>query len=164
MRKAAPTLGLKPRAAICKPRFSRQLVRSCNAITAVSRYTANWVEKEFGLPTGSVPVIYNGVDCVRFTPAASPPEGLPVINFVGRTRPHKAPDLMLSAALLLAEQTTDFAVQMIGSNFWHKHEMDDYQRKIQSLIELLERRLDACAAAGGGAGRRADGARRRWRR
>jgi glycosyltransferase involved in cell wall biosynthesis len=124
----------------CKARFSRHVARSCSVITAVSRHTGQWVETQFGLPIGSVKTIHNGVDSERFAPADEPPVGPPVINFHGKTTFHKAPDLLLSAALILAERTTEFSLQMIGSNFWHKFEMDDYQQKLLSQLQQLHNR------------------------
>ena len=121
----------------CKKSFFTRLSACCTAITAVSGFTGRWVENELGLSQGTVKTIYNGVDCKRFAPADTLPKGVPVINFLGRTTPHKAPDLLLSAALLLRQHTDQFAVQLVGSNFWHKFEDDQYQHQLATQIELL---------------------------
>ena len=65
-------------------------------------------------------------------------DGLPVINFSGRTGIEKAPDLLLKAACRLTEKTRAFAIQILGSNHWQKFEWDEYQRKLAGLSEQLE--------------------------
>lgn len=50
----------------------------------------------------------------------------------------KAPDLLLKAALQLAESVTrDFGVQLIGSNHWDRFELDEYQRELAGYVERL---------------------------
>jgi len=122
------------------PRFRKKLSAAANVVTAVSDFTGRWLESCYGLPTCSVRTIHNGVDCAHFTPARTPPEGPPVINFVGRTGIEKAPDLLLKAAAKLAETGAKFSVQILGSNHWNRLEMDDYQRELQRLAESLEDR------------------------
>jgi glycosyltransferase involved in cell wall biosynthesis len=66
--------------------------------------------------------------------------GAPVIGFVGRTGIEKAADIVLEAALLLSERTTDFGVQIVGSNHWGRFEEDDYQRRLSALATSLTAR------------------------
>jgi glycosyltransferase involved in cell wall biosynthesis len=80
-----------------------------------------------------------GVDSARFKPPARR-EGVPVIGFMGRTGIEKAPDVFLKAMLGLAERTTDFEVQLIGSNHWDRYEEDDYQRELNALTDAVETR------------------------
>lgn len=120
--------------------FRKKLSAAANVITAVSAFTGRWIESCYGLPTDSVRTIHNGVDCAHFTPAQTPPDGAPVINFVGRTGIEKAPDLVLKAAFKLAETGAKFSVQILGSNHWTRLEMDEYQRELQRLAEGLEDR------------------------
>jgi glycosyltransferase involved in cell wall biosynthesis len=45
--------------------------------------------------------------------------------------------VVLKAALALADRTTDFAVQIVGSNHWGRFEDDDYQRELTALANAL---------------------------
>jgi glycosyltransferase involved in cell wall biosynthesis len=120
-------------------RLLQRFREAVNVVTAVSRFTGKWVEETYGLRQDSVQTIYNGVDIEAFQPPRRKPDGLPVINFVGRTGIEKAPDLVLKAALKLAERTQAFRVQLLGSNHWHKFERDDYQKELDRLTAELEK-------------------------
>ncbi|HVX83182.1 MAG TPA: glycosyltransferase family 4 protein [Phycisphaerae bacterium] len=124
----------------CKPRFRAAFGTSADLILAVSSFTAQWVERFYQLPPNSVRIIPNGVDTSLFTPAQAPPDGPPVINFVGRTGIEKGPDVLLQAALNLTGRTTNFSLQLLGSNHWDRFELDAYQQKLQSLAQALERK------------------------
>ena len=125
---------------ICMARRNHVRFReSVNVVTAVSRFTGKWVEDIYGLRPESVQTIYNGVDIEAFQPPRRKADGLPVINFVGRTGIEKAPDLLLKAAAKLAQKTRAFRVQLLGSNHWHKYEKDDYQKELDRLTEDLEK-------------------------
>jgi len=121
------------------PRFRVRFRQSVNVVTAVSKFTGDWIEQAYELPANSVRTIHNGVDIDSFTPAAKDPEGLPIINFVGRTGIEKAPDLLLKAAAKLAEKTSAFRVQILGSNHWHKFERDAYQVELDQLAADVEK-------------------------
>lgn len=121
------------------PRFRSRFVKAANVITSVSEFTGRWIEEAYSLPRDTVRPIHNGVDIQSFTPATSRQEGLPVINFVGRTGIEKAPDLLLKAAVRLAQSTNEFVVQILGSNHWHKFEHDAYQAQLDQLAGELER-------------------------
>lgn len=123
----------------CKDRFRRKLAGSGVRCIAVSNFTARWVENYYGLKAGCVPTVYNAVDSHHFFPASESPPGLPVINFLGRTGIEKGPDILLEAALLLAQKRLKFKLQLIGSNHWDHFELDDYQRKLAALVERLEK-------------------------
>jgi glycosyltransferase involved in cell wall biosynthesis len=105
--------------------------------TGVSRFTANWVAAHYRLP--SVDVVYNGVDHERFAPVRRDQARTVTVGFVGRTGREKAPDLLLSAALLIARDRSDFRLQIVGSNHWDRFELDDYQRELQSQATQLRR-------------------------
>ena len=119
-----------------KPRVRKALGRSVDATLCVSDFTRRWVEKHYSLEARTV---YNGVNLGEFFPAPAPPEGVPVLNFVGRTGHEKAPDIFLEAARLLSETRRDFAVQLVGANHWGEGTPDDFQRKLQWLCGEIER-------------------------
>ncbi len=104
---------------------------------AVSDFTSRWQEEYFGMKSGAVQTVFNGVDLETFTPAAKSPTGPAVINFVGRTDATKAPDLILKAALKLAATRQDFSVQLLGARFYWGDEPDDYQRALDDLSRQL---------------------------
>jgi glycosyltransferase involved in cell wall biosynthesis len=121
------------------PRFRVRFRASVNVVTAVSQFTGHWVEEAYSLPANTVQTIHNGVDLESFRPAPRDPEGLPIINFLGRTGIEKGPDLLLKAAAKLAEKTRAFRVQILGSNHWHKFERDDYQTELDQLTSDVEK-------------------------
>jgi glycosyltransferase involved in cell wall biosynthesis len=121
------------------PRFRVRFRESVNVVTAVSQFTGDWVEQAYELPANSVQTIHNGVDIESFKPAPRNPEGLPIINFLGRTGIEKGPDLLLKAAAKLAEKTAAFRIQILGSNHWHKFERDDYQVELDRLAADVEK-------------------------
>jgi glycosyltransferase involved in cell wall biosynthesis len=124
----------------CKPRFRSAFGKAATTVLAVSNFTARWVERAYELRADSVRVVPNGVDTELFQPAVVPPAGPPVINFVGRTGIEKGPDVFLQAALALTQRTTNFSLQLLGSNHWDRFELDAYQQQLQSLTAALEHR------------------------
>ncbi len=137
-----------PRAAIvhlfhnanpCSEKYRLLFPGAVTVAAGVSDFICRWQEKYFGLSRGAVKTLYNGVDIERFTPREQVPDGLPVINFVGRTDATKAPDLLLRAAKKLAVKTRAFGVQILGARYYWGTEPDDYQRMIEELAQDLER-------------------------
>ena len=106
--------------------------------TAVSDFTARWVESYYKVPGGSVKTLYNGVDCQRFCPAETVPSGAPAVNFVGRISVDKGPDLLLEAALRLARSSKDFKLQLLGSTFWGGGAPDKYTQELERLAADLK--------------------------
>ena len=124
----------------CKPKFRQLLGKAQLTLSAVSKFTAAWVERYYALPAGTVQSVYNGVDAQHFSPAEPPRNGKCFLNFVGRTGREKAPDLLLEAAQHLADRTRDFGVQIVGSNHWNRFERDEYQQKLEGLAQDLDTR------------------------
>lgn len=119
--------------------FRTRVADAVDEFVAVSDFIADQVADSYRLPRGRVSTVYAGVasDVIR------PPvrrDGVPVIGFVGRTGIEKAPDIVLKAALALTERTTDFGVQIVGSNHWGRYEEDDYQRQLAALADALTTR------------------------
>lgn len=116
--------------------MSRRVVR----YSAVSRFTADWIEKRYALPKASISVVYGGVDCDIFRPASSEIHSTPTLNFTGRTGIEKSADLLLEAALLLRREHPGlpFSVQIVGSNAWGGYIEDKYQARLGSLRSQLE--------------------------
>ena len=115
-------------------RFRRRFRRSVDRATAVSNFTARWNSAYYGLP---IETWYNGVDLQRFSPATDVRTGL-LISFVGRTDAAKAPDLLLKAALRLAEKGRKFSLQLLGTNYYGRSVEDDYQRRVREMSKAIE--------------------------
>ncbi len=116
--------------------YRSRVSAAADVVAAVSDFTAAWIAEHYGLPRDRVATVYSAVasDVIR---PPSERTGVPVIGFVGRTGIEKAADLVLKAALLLCERTTDFGVQIVGSNHWGRYEEDEYQRELTTLAESL---------------------------
>ena len=121
----------------CKPRFRSQFAASADVVCGVSDFTSRWIAEYYGVK--EVATLYNGVDVEQFYPSSQSPEGVPVINFVGRTGIEKAPDLLLKAGIALMAKTSHFGLQLVGSNHWDRFELDVYQRELQELVDQLTR-------------------------
>ncbi len=120
----------------CSPKFKQQFKYAVNAAMAVSDDCGQWNKEYYGLET--VTTLYPGVDTEKYHPAAQPPEGPPLINFVGRTDHAKGTDLLLLAATMLSKQTKNFRLQILGSNHYGYSVWDDFQQKLQDMSEELE--------------------------
>ena len=121
----------------CKSRYASQFINSCNRITAVSQFTAAWVERRFDLPPRTVVPIANGVDAKRFTIGSSG-QARPVIGFVGRTGKEKGLDILLGACITMAGSGLQFDVQIVGANRWGANQLDDYQARLDDDCRHLE--------------------------
>jgi D-inositol-3-phosphate glycosyltransferase len=88
-----------------------QVVAAADRLVANTGEEAGQLERLYGADPGRIAVVSPGVDLDRFTPgdqqAARARLGLPadafVLLFVGRIQPLKAPDVLVRAAALLAE-------------------------------------------------------------
>ncbi len=120
----------------CDWRVRRAFGRAVNVATAVTNFCAGWNARYFRTPMRTLP---SGVDAGRFCPAEPPPAGDPVINFVGRTDPPKGPDLLLEAALRLAERTRAFSLQILGRNHYDRFQPDAFQSHLEWMVQRLER-------------------------
>lgn len=124
----------------------------------ISNFTRHWIEEHYSVPVSTV---YNGVNLNDFSPAKREPDGVPFINFVGRTGIEKAPDTFLKAALLLAQTRRDFGVQLVGSNHWGEGTEDGFQKLLRELGEgIRERGVELRTTGHVGRGRIADEFRR----
>ncbi len=131
-----------------KPRFRAAFGSAATHQAAVSDFTGRFVAGHYGLKADAVRTIYIAADTEHFRPSDAPPEGKPVLNFVGRTGREKAPDTFLQAALMLSGHTREFGVQMLGSNHWGRLELDDYQRELAGYASELEARGVSVARPG----------------
>ncbi len=114
---------------------------------AVSAYLARALEVTYQLEPLSVAVAINGVDTSAFRPGAANGEagldGVPVFGFVGRICVEKAPETFLRACLVLAQERTDFSIQLVGDTNWGRTESTPTRRLVEKLsAELRDRGVD----------------------
>jgi glycosyltransferase involved in cell wall biosynthesis len=121
----------------CRRRFSPRFRHAVDGVFAVSSYVADSVRGIYGVE--SVPVVHNGVDLDRFSPAPNGGGERITLNFLGRTGIEKAPDLFLRAALKLAMEGAPLRVQLVGANHWGRWEADAFQTELGQLCESLRR-------------------------
>ena len=110
---------------LLKRRTSRRLA----AHVAVGNRTARTVERQAGLPGGSVRTIYHGVPDVDRTPAARHSAG-PLIGTIARHDPVKGVDILLDAMSLLP----DVRLVLIGSG-----PETEALRKQCKLLDVVDR-------------------------
>jgi glycosyltransferase involved in cell wall biosynthesis len=121
----------------CREPFRTRFRSGVDVVTAVSDFTARWIEKYYRLPDKSVETLYSGVDINRFSPQPWACGERPIISFIGRTGIEKAPDLVLSAAARIAKFKDRFEVQILGSNRSGGVDLDAYQLQLQRLSNDL---------------------------
>ncbi|MEM6755644.1 MAG: glycosyltransferase family 4 protein [Planctomycetota bacterium] len=119
------------------PRFRDGYAEAVDATICVSDFNAHWIRDQYGLDPSTVHRIYNAVNSEQFFPADAEPDGPVVFNFVGRTGREKGVDLLLDAALRLAEHRRDFAVQIVGANNFDRFVADAYQAELSARCDRL---------------------------
>ena len=122
------------------PRVRRLYARSANMTVAVSQWTRAWAARYYGLADADTRAVHNGVNLEQFRPAATEPNGPPLLNFAGQTAPIKGPDLLLQAALALSARGLQFGVQIIGANYARAGQSDDYQEQLARMCAQLRAR------------------------
>ena len=120
--------------------FRGDISKSTNVLMAVSNAAARAVEGAYGLRPNIMRTLYNGVDVDHFKPGRRDPNPVPIINYAGRIRSDKAPDILLRAALILSESTTSFSIQLLGTSQLPEGAVDAYELEIRDLIARLEQR------------------------
>lgn len=118
------------------PRFRGALGSAADQITACSQFTARRIETLYGLETGRVIPLHSGVDAERFFPASNSPTEPVVINYTGRLGADKAPDLLLRAAIKLAEKGQSFSLQFLGFTL-KDSDPSPYANDMRQLVSRL---------------------------
>ncbi len=123
--------------------FARLADPWCARIVCVSQAVADHHRRRSGLPANRYQVIYNGIDVDRFRPDRAARRRLreqwgvvgdePLVAFVGRLDPQKAPELLLEAMELLVARSSPIHAVLAGDG---------------PLRIALERRLADSPAAG----------------
>lgn len=93
---------------------------------AVSESTADDLVAR-GIPRHNIRVIYNGIDCAFFTPAANMRASRPLFSYVGRLKKYKGVDIVLRAFALVNHP--DARLEIAGAG--------DHRDKLERLSETL---------------------------
>jgi len=121
----------------CSPQLRERFASSVDVAVAVSAHCARWNESYFGC---AIHTLRNGVDLKRFVPLPKTQNQRPLIGFVGHTVRDKGPDLLLRAALNLAEGFNGFDIQLLGARISGGAQNDPYHETLETLIGRLEKR------------------------
>ncbi|RFC44669.1 MAG: Glycosyltransferase involved in cell wall bisynthesis [Verrucomicrobia bacterium] len=133
----AQLIHLFHKAAHCSSDVRKGFASSVDVAMAVSADCARWNEGYFGC---AIHILRNGVDSKRFVPLQKTKKDRPLIGFVGSTSRQKAPDLLLRAALRLAEGFNGFDLQVLGSCSEGIPQKNAYQELLEALACRLEQR------------------------
>lgn len=92
-------------------------IEGADAVVAVSRTCGDRIIREFGIDTGRVKVVHNGVDPARFSSkttkkSRSAPR---TVLFLGRVTRQKAPEVFVRAAVRVRETVPDARFVMAGT-------------------------------------------------
>ena len=121
----------------CSPQLRESFASSVDVAVAVSAHCARWNESYFGC---AIHTLRNGVDVKRFVPLPKTQNQRPLIGFVGHTGRQKGPDLLLRAALRLAEGFNGFDLQLLGARICGGSQNDPYQETLENLAGRLAER------------------------
>jgi glycosyltransferase involved in cell wall biosynthesis len=125
----------------CKPVARNRFKSAVTLAMGVSDFTSRWAEDYYEMPKRSIHTVYNGVDLMKFYPAPTPISSDPVVvNYVGRLGIEKAPDLLLRAAIEIADRVPPFAIHIAGSNAGPNYELDSYQQELHDMSGQLRLR------------------------
>jgi glycosyltransferase involved in cell wall biosynthesis len=122
----------------------RGVIAAADRVFCCSGFIAEQLKKR--LPGGlarRVRVVHNGVDAERFVPAEPTRNAVPVVLFVGRMQQVKGADLLIRAAVKLAEQGVKFQLRMVGSkNFSATDPLTAYEEELRLLAEPIKDRVE----------------------
>jgi len=121
----------------------RRTIDAADLVICVSQFIADGIARQLGsvssLRRRKLCVVNNGVDTVRFQPRPGPtPSGEPVVLFVGRVTPQKAPDLLIRAAAKILSPRRRFKLRIVGnSGFSAADPLTPYEQEIRKLAAPL---------------------------
>lgn len=122
----------------------KDLKSAIDLAIGVSDFQSHWLKESYSLKSEQVATIYNGIDTQQFSPSpdrdGSTP-GVITITYTGRITRNKGLDVLLCAALEVAQTRRDFKVRIIGSDRLVGHlEAANYRRTLQEISDKLEQR------------------------
>ncbi|HEY1435128.1 MAG TPA: glycosyltransferase family 4 protein, partial [Thermoanaerobaculia bacterium] len=88
---------------------------SADRVIAVSRYTADLVAREYGVPRDRLRVVHNAIDAKQSVARWTVEEGEPLVLFAGRLTWQKGPGYFVEAAARVAAERADVKFVVAGS-------------------------------------------------
>ena len=123
---------------LASDRFRRRYSADQGIVSvAVSRYLARAVENVYRLTPETVHSVPNGVDLKRFAAPDRPCTDPPVVGYLGRVAVEKGLDVLLQAALLVAERGIAFTLQVAGDTNWGESNESPFTRRLAGILDEL---------------------------
>jgi len=118
---------------------TRRALAPADVIICVSEFLAEELKTRLGRADDRVFGITNGVDTDRFCPADSKVEPtVPIVLYVGRVSPEKGPDLLVKAAVRLANGKRQFKIRIVGSsNFNANDPLTVYEQELRKIAAQI---------------------------
>ncbi len=117
-------------------------LKGADRVICCSGYIKDELQQKLGKQDDRLFTVHNGSDTDMFRPADTVPEGRPRILFVGRVIPDKGPNLLLSAAVNLANKGLDFEIRIVGSaGFNARADLSPFERNLRELANQLGDRV-----------------------
>lgn len=113
-------------------------VQRADAVFSSSRCSAQWCERYHGLNIRLIPVIHTGVDTKMFYPRDVAKADNPTVVFVGKIERNKGVELLVNAALELAEQVPNLRIQLLGRGNRELAQQLDRQAQEAGFADLLQ--------------------------
>lgn len=113
-------------------------VQRADAVFSSSRCSAQWCERYHGLNVLLIPVIHTGVDTRMFYPRDVAKADNPTVVFVGKIERNKGVELLVNAALELAEQVPNLRIQLLGRGNRELAQQLDRQAQEAGFADLLQ--------------------------
>lgn len=89
-------------------------LRLADAIYSSSAWSAQWIERAYGIPADRVPIIHAGVDLDAFRPRRVIRSARPTVAFVGRIARSKGVGVLVEAAIGVAASIPTLRVRLVG--------------------------------------------------
>ena len=96
---------------------------AADRVVAVSRYTADLLEREYDVDPGKLRVVHNAIE-PRGETSRWPSDGTPVVLFAGRITRQKGPDYFVAAAARVAAERPDVRFVVAGAGDLRSAMMD----------------------------------------
>lgn len=113
-------------------------VAAADLVVSCSDFTAERLASRAGRYADRIRTVLFGVDPIAFSPPPEPPEGDPVVLFVGRVQPEKGAHSVLEAAAAIRSRARRFRVEIVGSSGFARHApLTPYEQELRRLAEPL---------------------------
>jgi len=120
-----------------------RVANAADRLICCSNFIAEGLRRRLKKNIEKVVVVRNGADIDAFQPRQSTTKDIPTILFLGRVMDIKGPDLLVKAALFLAEAGYKFRLRIVGSNNFSS---GDPVTPYESALRKLAGPLGDCVA------------------